>query len=379
MYIYQDKNRYFAQCADDIKDLVQKEIEVLGGFSISQAYRGMYFSSSMVDMYRINFRSRLAGRILAPLSEFQAMSEDELYKLAGKRIDWKKIIPYGRTFAIYATTVHSNIRHSKFAALRLKDAIADQMRGSDAGRPDVDTKAPDVGINLHIQNNRVTISVDTSGGSLHRRGYKAKGHQAPMMETLAASIINLTGWDGEQELVDPMCGSGTFLCEALLKRTNTPPGILRERFGFEFLPGFDRKNWEKVKNEELDKSQAVGNLNISGSDISEQSVQQSKYSLMKLPFGGDVQVQKKDIFDRDDLEGKMIVCNPPYGIRMKNEALGDFYKDFGDFLKQKCKGSTAFIYFGNRQHIKNLGLRTSMKRPLANGKLDGRLVRIDVY
>jgi len=379
MFIYQERNRYFAQCADDIKEIAQEELVDLGGSDLSPTYRGIYFNADLNDIYRINYSSLLLNRILAPLIEFSCHSDDELYKSAKKLIDWSAFLTADKTFAIYSTVIHSKINHSKFASLRLKDAIVDHFNDMKSRRPSVDTTDPDVWINLHIQNNRAKISIDTSGGSLHRRGYKAPGHEAPMIETLGASIINYTEWKGEKPIVDPFCGSGTLLCEAFLKVTGTPPGKLRNRFGFENLPDFSRRDWEMVRTEENARIQEIDDDLIAGSDISGYSVTLANKSIQTISGTDSFTILKKDIFDIKSIENSIIVCNPPYGIRLSNANLHEFYRELGDFLKNKCKGSTAYIYFGEREYIKSLGLRTSMKKPLSNGKLDGRLVRLDLY
>lgn len=378
-YLYQKKNRYFAQCGNDIMDLAGIELSSLGAENISPSYRGMYFSATLVNVYRINYRSRLVSRILAPLIEFPCYSDKELYDNAISRVDWSTFLTPDMTFAIYSQVIHSRIRHSRFATQRLKDAIVDQFKGRMGNRPSVEKFSPNLWFNLHIQNNRATISLDTSGGSLHRRGYRPVGHKAPMKETLAAAIMDLSGWTGEVPLVDPFCGTGTILCEAYLKLTGIPPGFLRKSFGFEQLPEFNSRMWEKTRKAELSKIDLPEKNLIHGSDISGQSVKLAQMSLNHLNRNHGITLRQVDAFDIDSIENSLIVCNPPYGLRLTGENLPEFYRRFGDFLKNRCKGSTAYIYFGNREYIKNIGLKTSMKRPLANGKLDGRLARFELY
>lgn len=379
MYNYQKSNRYFAQAAEDIKDLVESELVGLGATDVSHAYKGLYFNGDKEVLYKVNLYTRLINRILAPLISFDCHSENYLYKTAYE-IEWEKLLNNDDTFAIYASVSQSNITHSKFASLKLKDAIVDRFRDKTGKRPDVDTRNPKVWFNLHIEKNHAVISIDTSGGSLHRRGYRKGSVEAPMIETLAASIIALTEWDMKKPLYDPLCGSGTLLCEAYLAAANIPPSFMRERFGFENLPDFDKKLWKKIKSDSEKNIRKIEPDLISGSDISIESVRAAEKNLAVIDNYKLVNVKQKNIFDIKELKDKVIVCNPPYGIRLKpNHDLSKFYKELGDFLKQKCTNSTAFIYFGDRKYLKNIGLRPKWKRPLQNGGLDGRLAKFELY
>lgn len=378
-YHYQKYQRYFAQVADDSKDLAETEITALGGTGIQQAYRGLHFQADQEALYRINFHSRLLNRILAPLILFDCHSDNYLYKTA-RDIHWDDFLNPSQTFAIFATVNHSNIKHSRYAALRLKDAIADYFRDKFNTRPSVDTREPDLWINLYIENNRATISIDTSGGSLHRRGYRKYSIDAPMIETLAAAIINYSGWNKTKELYDPFCGSGTLLTEAYLYATDTPPAILRKKFGFEQLPDFNAPQWTKIRQDGTNNIQPLSKGLISGSDIDGAAIKAAISNCSIIDKNNSITITKKDIFAIEALNNKIIVCNPPYGIRMgKNIDLFRFYKKLGDFLKQKCTNSTAYIYFGEREYIKYIGLKPTWKKPLSNGGLDGRLVKIELY
>jgi putative N6-adenine-specific DNA methylase len=199
-----------------------------------------------------------------------------------------------------------------------------------------------------------------------------------MIETLAASIIRLSGWDGQSPLYDPFCGSGTLLTEAYLNATNTPPGFLRKRFGFEKLPDFNKSVWQEIKDEDLYKE--IPKALISGSDKSQIAVNAALRNCAVVDANYKIIISVQNIFDIKDIENKTIVCNPPFGIRLeKNRDMNEFYKQLGDFFKQRCKGSTVYIYFGNRQYIKDIGLRSSWKKELSNGGLDGRLVKYELY
>ncbi len=379
MYEYQKNNRFFAQIADGIKELGSQELHELGAQKISTAYRGIYFDADKETLYRINYFTRLASRILAPLVWFYCHTTDQLYKKA-KQINWSDLIPQKNTFAIFSNVSNSKIRNSQYASLRLKDGIVDSFRESSGQRPDIDSRNPDIWLNLHIANDKAIISLDTSGGSLHKRGYRKDSVEAPMQETVAAAIVRYTEWDGSVPLYDPMCGSGTLLSEALMHYCRIPPGIFRNQFGFEFLPDYDNVLWTKVK-KELDRQiRTLPEGYIAGSDSSTKAIDIAKTNILHLPHGGKVKLERLDFRKNIALQNAVILTNPPYGIRMgKSRELDLLYKELGDFLKQKCKGSTAYIYFGKRDFIKKLGLKPSWKKPLASGGLDGRLAKYELF
>ena len=379
MYEYQQSGRYFAQVADDIKDIAEAELLKLGAAETSHSYRGIYFNANPESLYRINLHSRLINRVLAPLKTFNCHSDKYLYQ-TGQQIHWEDFLNPEQTLAITANVSQSNINHSKFAALRLKDAIVDYFRESYDKRPSIDTRNPDLWLSVYIEKNVATISVDTSGGSLHRRGYRSETTQAPMSETLAASIIRYAAWDGQTPFYDPFCGSGTLLCEAYLAATKTPSAYRRSIFGFERLPDFDTELWAKVKRDAKNKIQPVSDNLIQGSDIDLKAVQTAQKNSAVIDPARQIKIIQKDIFEIEKLEDTTIVCNPPYGIRMQQKKdLSEFYENLGDFLKQRCKNSTAFIYFGDRNYIKHIGLKSSKKWILSNGGLDGRLVKYVMY
>jgi putative N6-adenine-specific DNA methylase len=247
-------------------------------------------------------------------------------------------------------------------------------------RPNVDTREPDVLFNLHIQNNKATIYLDTSGTSLHRRGYRQESVTAPMGEIVAAAIISLSGWNGDRPLVDPMCGSGTLLCEAMMHYCRIPTGYLRKKFGFARLPDFDAQTWISVKEEEDRRIRDLPLGLISGSDKSGEAVAAARTNIRCFAQGANIALSVKPIQEIRSLQNSAIVCNPPYGMRLEtDENIKIFMKQLGDFLKQRCKGSDAFLYFGNRELIKSIGLKPSWKKILISGGLDGRLVKYSVY
>ncbi|MGE5255772.1 MAG: THUMP domain-containing class I SAM-dependent RNA methyltransferase [Hyphomicrobiales bacterium] len=379
MFAYQQNNRYFAQIAEGLEDTGADELRQLGARDIRLSYRGLHFKADKAALYRINYQARLVTRVLAPLAAFPCHETDYLYRKA-KLIPWKDFMGVDHTLAVFANLSNSKIRHSQYAGLCVKDAIVDYFREDCGRRPDIRRIDPDVWINVFIENNRAVISLDTSGGSLHRRGYRREGVEAPMQETVAAAIIRWTEWDGSRPLVDPMCGSGTLLAESLMHYCRIPAAWLRSRFGFERLPDFDPRLWASVKATADREIRPLPAGLISGSDIAREAVATARDNLRKLPHAETISLERADVRRRRDLSERAIVCNPPYGIRLKQPGgMGGFYREFGDFLKQHCRGSAAFVYFGDREMLKHIGLKPSWKRPLKNGGLDGRLAKFEIY
>ncbi len=379
MYVYQRNKQYFAQIAEEIKELGARELSELGALNITPEYGGLYFNADREALYRINYSTRFFSKILAPLMSFDCRSADELYKKA-KQINWVDFISFENTFAVSGNVSDSEITNSHYASLRLKDAIVDSFREIYGKRPDIDSRNPDIRLNLHIRNDSAVISLDTSGGSLHRRGYRKDAVSAPMQENVAAAIIRYAQWNGDVPLYDPMCGSGTLLCEALMHYCRIPSGILREHFGFEYLPDYDKSVWTRVK-KDLDRQiRELPEGHISGSDLSPKAVKIAMTNIRNLPDGNKIKLEALDFRELQGLENGVIVTNPPYGVRMGNRPELDLlYKSLGDFLKRKCKGSSAYIYFGERELIKKIGLKPAWKKPLKTGGLDGRLVKYEIF
>ncbi|MDA0875328.1 MAG: THUMP domain-containing protein, partial [Bacteroidetes bacterium] len=351
-----------------------------GATNIVPDYRGVHFSADAATIRRIVYCARIPTRVLAPLATFDCHSDRYLYKRACEEVDWLTLIGTHKTFAIFATVSNSRINHSKYAALKLKDAIVDTIRRETGSRPSVERHTPDVSLNLHIENNRATISLDVAGRSLHRRGYRVDALEAPIQETVAAAIIRMSDWKGEKPLLDPMCGSGTLLAEAYMAAANIPAQILHDTFGFQQLPDHDAASWA-AQRKDLDAAvRPVTEGLIRGSDIESQAVRMARTNLDRLPGSQVVQLARKDFRDIGGFEDGVIVTNPPYGLRIGNRnAIADLYKELGDFLKQRCTRSSAFIYVGKAELLKSVGLRTTWKKELVNGALEGRLGRYDLY
>lgn len=394
---YQEDRRYFAQIGTGMEEYGVQELQRLGASEVEVGFRGIHFVGSTEVLYRINYESRLCTRVLAPLVRFRCRSQHDLYD-AARSIDWGLFLDERDTFAVFSNVRRSVIENSAFGSLKVKDAIVDQFRDRSGQRPSVDKEAPQVGVNLHLDEDRGTLSLDCSGGSLHRRGYRRRTMRAPMQETLAASILEIAAASAEKTgpapdgsdstrssfdtrpLFDPMCGSGTILAEALMRRCRIPAGSLRRYWGFSRLPDYDQGVWNRVRDEADGRIVAMAPEAIGGTDIDKRCVHASRYNLAVLPFGNQVPVSRSAFEDLEPPEPGIIITNPPYGHRLASgEDLHAFYQSYGDFLKQKCHGSTAYVYFGDREWIKSIGLKPSWKKPLTNGGLDGRLLEFKLY
>ena len=379
MYLYQKQRRYFAQVTGGLEDLALEEIKELGGYGFQEAYRGVYFSCEIKNLYKIIYKTRIATRILAPLIQFKAFDDKRLYGMT-KTVNWSDFLTTDTTFRIYSNVSHSKINHSNYAGQVVKDAIVDQFREKEGKRPSIDKADPDVSINLYIHSDKATISLDLSGESLHKRKYRKISTKAPMQETLAAAIIRASKWNGETPLYDPMCGSGTLLSEALMHYCKIPPAYYREKFGFMFLPEYKEKDWESVKNLADEQIIELPENLIFGSDSNPAAIKATGENLSTFDQGIFVNLKVSMFQSLKNLENCTIVANPPYGYRLGRESeLQHTYKRLGDFLKNECKSSNAFIFCGNREMIKHIGLRTSFKMPMKNGDLDGRLLKFELY
>lgn len=378
MYEYTRKG-FFAQVTGKMEELCEEELKELGATETSITYKGIYFKAAPRDIYRINYTARLLSRVLAPLVIFPCHNAGALIKKAAK-IQWEDFISLDKSFAITSSVASSKITNSLYASQCLKDGIADYFRNKYGRRPNVEVTNPDVRFNLHIEKNLAVLSLDTSGESLHKRGYRLLAGEAPMQETLAAALVRSSKWDGTKPLLDPMCGSGTILCEALMYYCRIPAQYLREKFGFFNLPGFDPAEWEAIKKEADDKIRPLPAGIISGSDKSQKALTVAKKNLARLPFSGLVELSCRDFQETEKFEDGILIVNPPYGMRLgEKEEVKVLYRQLGDFLKSSCNGTSAFIYTGNPSLRKSIGLKTTSRTPLDNGKLEGVLLRIDSY
>ena len=377
-YLYQTTEQYFGQLSSGAESCAEAELKALGATRIKTGYLGYYFCADQRTAYNIVYQSRIFSRILAPLIAFDCHSDKYLYRTA-QNIDWSDLLTLTKTFAITSNVADSNIRNSQYAGQVLKDAIVDQFREKTGARPSVDTHNPDLLLNLYIHQNKARISVDLGGGSLHKRGYRSESVKAPMQETLASTLLRLSGWDGKRTLYDPFCGSGTILCEAFMQQAAIPAAYLRKKFGFLRLPDFDATVWNQVKTAANEKI-VIPAVQIVGSDLNPEAVQSVRTNRKMLPGGELIKVRRTDFHDLEGIKDSVIVTNPPYGIRLGNaDDTALLLKEFGDFLKQRCTGTSAFIYYGEPTLVKKLGLKPEWKHPLRAGGLDGVLCKYELY
>jgi len=380
VFEYRKYGRFFAQCARGLEALLADEVRVLGASASRARVRGVEFRADQRALYAIVLGSRLAGRVLAPLLTFDCHSDRYLYSTA-RKVDWDAFLSPQHTFAIVANVARSKIDHSQFAAQRLKDAIVDHFRESCGERPSVDRREPDVWLNLHINQDRAVISLDVSGGALHRRGYRLESVEAPLQETLAAAVLQLSGWRGEGPLVDFMCGSGTFLAEAWLMLSHIPPGWrMAEKSPLSCMPDFDTALWDQVLAKAKDAHREADPRLLIGSDLDQAAVKASRTNLASLPDGDLIRITTRDFRDVDVPEGATIVVNPPDGVRLEaRERVGALYKDLGDHLKRNCRGAKAWVLCGDVELVKRVGLRPKRRIPFWNGGLECRLIELDLY
>lgn len=372
----------FVSCAPGLEPLLIEELTELGITGLTAGYRGVYVdNASWANIYRINYSSRIASRVLLPITQFRCFDRDSLYRGASG-VDWSAYIRGNNSFAIDANVNHPQLRNSLFAAQVVKDAICDQMRKTTGDRPTVEVQAPDVQLNLYIQSNKATLSFDTSGWPLHKRGYRQESVEAPVQESLAAAILRLAKYAGEGILLDPFCGSGTFLVEAALIASNTPPGFLRKQWGFQHHPEHVQNEWLKIRNQIDEKRKTLPAGLLYGMEINKTAVWASKVNLRAAGFHQQVEVRQADFrFDAPTVPPQLIVTNPPHGRRLEEVSqLKPLYRALGDFLKKSCaKPSRAFVLIGDLELTKEIGLAAKRRHVLNNGGIDSRLLEFDIY
>jgi len=379
MFEYQKYNKFYAQAAGETEEICAKELTNLGAANVVASFRGVSFEADKETLYRINYCSRLSARILAPLLTFDCHSAKYLTKTA-MNVEWDEFLKINQTFSINASVGDSNIKHSLYAAQCLKDGIADWFNAKYKRRPNVDVENPDVRFHLRLYRNRATISADTSGAALHKRGYRVSSVLAPMQETLAAAMVNLSDWDKKTPIWDPMCGSGTILAELLMLYCDIPAQFLRKKFGFENMPDFDDSVWQKVREEENSKIIELPKNLIFGSDKDDGAIRATQKNLAMLPSGQKISIRAMDFNDKENFENGVIVTNPPYGVRLgETQEAARLYRDFGDFLKKRCDGTSAFIYTGDSSLKKAFGLKPSFSKKLINGSLEGTFLKIESF
>lgn len=375
-------NPLFITCSGGIEPLLIEELAELGFPNASEGYRGVYVQwNDIRDIYHLNYCSRLGGRILLPLTRFRCYDQKALYKGADS-IDWSQFIQGNKSIAIDSNVSHNLLRNSLFAAQVVKDAICDQLRAKTGKRPQVDTKSPDIQLNLFIHDLLAIISFDTSGMPLHKRGYRQESVEAPLQETMAAAILRCAKYEGGEILYDPCCGSGTILTEAALIATKTPPGYLRKDWGFRYLPDFSQQEWlgVKVEADQLRKPEPAGKF--FGTDVNKNAIRICKTNLRAAGMQKFVDVQHTDFRDYTPMIApNFVVTNPPHGLRLDDgERLKPLYRALGDFMKRAtAKPSRGFIFTGNLELAKEVGLAAKRRYVFDNSGIDSRLLEFDLY
>ncbi|PIW21238.1 MAG: RNA methyltransferase [Candidatus Aquicultor secundus] len=375
-----DRHRFFATAAKGVEPVLAGELRALGMRDVVEETGGVRFFGELEAAYRANLWLRTANRVLMTLREFNCPSEQALYD-GVRKIDWRRHLTSKMTLAVDANVRSSTMKHSKYAALKTKDAIVDQLREKTGSRPSVDPENPDLRINVHIDRNHCTLSLDTSDESLHKRGYRTAGLEAPLKETLAAALVCFTEWDMKSPFIDPMCGSGTIVIEAALKAANIAPGLIRKTFGFQQWLNFDKNLWDSLVNQAEGLRKPKPQAPIRGYDISGKAISAAMENARAATVGPFVPFIRKDIKDLEPPPGPgVIIVNPPYGERLgQKQELEPFYKTIGDVFKQKCKGYSGFVFTGNLELAKHIGLKASRRIVLFNGPIESRLLKYELY
>ncbi|MEA3480296.1 MAG: THUMP domain-containing protein [Bacteroidota bacterium] len=361
-----------------MEGVLESELRALGAREIFPITRGIRFRGNQELLYKVNYECRSAIRFLKPILTFRVNDENDLYQNV-KKFNWKQIFDINDTFSIDSVVSSSRIKHSRYAALKMKDAIVDQFREQTGKRPSIDVDNPTIRLHLHIHQGNCTISLDSSGSSLHLRGYRLKTVLAPINEVLAAGLIMLTGWNGQSNFLDLMCGSGTFLIEAAMIAKKMPPGFFRAQFGFQKWKDYDPGLWGNIKKMANDQVRELS-ITIMGSDHSDKAIRITRNNIGNAGLQKDIKLSINSIEDSTPPEGKgMIVINPPYGERLQPDDVNELYKTIGDSFKKAYSGYEAWIISSDLSALKFIGLRPSKKIIVFNGKLECRFARYELY
>ncbi|NJO94454.1 MAG: RNA methyltransferase [Hydrococcus sp. RM1_1_31] len=375
-----ENRNYFATVARGLEEIAAKELETLGAREVRSDFTGVHFKGNQELLYRVNLWSRIIFRVLVPIYDIKSYNAEQLYKSV-YNLDWEEYFQPHNTFAVHCTGSNKNLNHTHFSALQIKNAIVDRQRKQTGKRSNIDIENPDVLINAHIEDNRCILSLDSSGGSLHRRGYHSAMGLAPLKETLAAAILEIAQWQPNIPFFDPLCGSGTLPIEAALKGLNIAPGLSRKKFGFESWKDFNRSLWENLLTEAKEGQLSKLSAPIFGSDRDAETIQQARTNAKSCHLEQHIQLLQKDLSQIEaPVNNGIIICNPPYGKRIGEvEELEGFYKLLGDVFKQRFQGWTAYILTGNKELAKRIGLKASRRIPVYNGSLPCTLLKYELY
>ncbi len=366
-----------AKTLEGLEEVLAQELIELGANNVEKGRRMVSFTGDKRMMYLANFSLRTAIRILKPLSHFTATNPDEVYEQV-KRIPWERYLSTQQTFAVDEVVFSNEFRHSKFVAYRVKDAIADYFMERDGKRPGVRVTGPDVLINIHIAETSCTLSLDASGESLHRRGYRQATLEAPLNEVLAAGIILMSGWRGECDFIDPMCGSGTLPIEAALIARNIAPGVFRQGYAFEKWPDFDKELFEEIYND--DQNEREFNHHIYGYDNNPRAIEVATRNVKAAGLSRNITLKQQPFqaFEQPK-EKSILITNPPYGERISSPDLLGLYQMIGERLKHAFTGGSAWILSYRDECFDQIGLKPTQKIPLMNGALQCQLRQYELF
>jgi len=351
-----------------LEQVLAQELTQLGANNITIGRRMVAFTGDKELMYRANFQLHTAIRILKPIKHFKANSADDVYEEI-KKIDWSQYIEKGKTFSVDSVVYSEEFRNSRFVTYKVKDAIVDQFRENTGTRPNISISNPDIRLNIHIADDKATLSLDSSGESLHRRGYRQETTEAPLNEVLAAGMILMSGWKGETDFIDPMCGSGTLLIEAALIARNINPGVFRKEFAFERWNDFDKELFDNIYND--DSQERDFEHHIYGYDIDIKAVNTARLNARAAGLTKDITIEEADFKNFKQPENPAIlITNPPYGERISTPNLLGTYKMIGERLKHQFVGNDAWILSYREECFEQIGLKPSIKIPVFNGSLE---------
>lgn len=360
-----------------LEEVLAQELIGLGADNVQIQRRAVEFTGNKALLYKANLHCRTASRILKPIVTFKATNPDEVYEEV-KKIKWDSYLSVDSTFAIDSTIYSDKFRHSKYVTYRVKDAIVDWFAGQYDRRPSVSVSSPNLMINIHISNQECTVSLDSSGESLHKRGYRVAEGSAPLNEALAAGMLLLAGWRGQTNFVDPMCGSGTLLIEAALIALNIPPGIYRKEFAFEKWHDFDEDLFDTLYND--DSYEKEFDYKIYGSDISLKAIKNTEENIKTAGLSKYIELKVSSIQQFEPaVKECLLVTNPPYGERITSNDIFKLYADLGSLFKHKFSGNTAWVISSQEDLLKRIGLKPTEKIKLLNGSLECLYCRYDIF
>jgi putative N6-adenine-specific DNA methylase len=372
-------NNYFATVSRGLEEVAARELERIGAKEVRPDFTGVHFKGDKKLLYKANLWTRTTFRILMPIATVKSFNGDELYRSVQK-LDWSEYLDPDMTLAITCTGKNKHLNHSHFTALQIKNAITDLQKSKSGKRSSINTENPDLLINAHIDQKHCILSLDSSGSSLHRRGYRPAIGAAPMKETLASALLEMAEWTPDLPFLDPMCGSGTLPIEAALKALNIAPGLYRD-FGFQTWLDYDDDLWQSLLQEASDRQKHDIAVPIIGSDRDLKVIRQAFVNAESSGLEDYVKFARQELSTIEaPADRGVIICNPPYGVRLGKEAeLGELYQLLGDIFKQRFKGWTAYILTGSMKLSKRVGLRTSKRIKLYNGAIPCTLLKYEMY